>query len=133
MQWLAFADTLFAISPRGILNNVDEEAGIGPLANDIVGKFHEKLSTLEAHLERTEGQFMLSSGISAADCSIAYSLTLFTKRMQWDLSAYPHISAYLAHMSARPAFIRAWEFNNDDLRGPQREGAPKGGTRGSRL
>lgn len=153
LQWMAFSETMFSISPRGILHSVPE-GGLSTMKPIVLSKYQQRMAMLERHflmkrrrhvtaiqskkqpedyenlLEEAPARdipddiyFLLPSNkISAADCCVAYSLALFQNRLNWDLSGgYPNVHNYLLHMSQRKAFQKAWEYNNDDLRGPHLE------------
>ena len=54
-----------------------------------------------------EAEYLVGDSFSAADIINLFPLTTMRAFVPRDLSAYPHILAYLKRMGARPAYRRA--------------------------
>lgn len=88
-------------------------------------RFDLVLSALDERLGTVP--FLAGAELSAADIMIVFSLTTMRLFKRYDLSSRPHILAYLQRIGARPAYQRAMQRCDPDLR-PLLEADP-GGTR----
>lgn len=67
------------------------------------------LPRLMTPLNQRLGQqpFLLGTEFTVADVAVGATLSFVLGALQLDLSAYPHVQAYIGRLSERPAFARA--------------------------
>jgi glutathione S-transferase len=107
LQWIHFAETIAVHGASLVQQRVFiAENERSPAVQKLEAKRLEKaIGVVDRHLATTGRQQMLASGFSAADTSLAYSVTM--GRSFIGLDALPHARAYLERMESRPAFQAA--------------------------
>lgn len=106
LQWLHYAETICvhvaSLTQQQIV--IFDPALRSPTVRKLETRRLEKaIEVLEEQL--TDREYLLTSGFSAADIGIGYSL--HAGRLFTDISVYPNVSAYYQRLSSRPAFKRS--------------------------
>ncbi len=108
LQWLHYADAT-AFSPLGVVVWLtvyrDDGADHPQLVEDARGRVGAALKPLD---DRLQGRrFLLGKTFSAADIMMAFTLTAAATLGM--LTPHPNLTAYLARLTQRPAFLAAAE------------------------
>jgi glutathione S-transferase len=107
LQWLHFAEANFARYVGDIVRNrhlKPEALRIPAVVDDARLRLRERLALLDSVL--SDREYLLQSGFSAADVAMGYGLML-AKLVNELPAEYPHVSAYLARLEARPSYQKA--------------------------
>jgi len=105
LEMLSLSETIGCLLENLNLNRVFLRPPARPspaVVKLLTARLRAALAAMEA---RIEGEYLLPSGISAADIMFAYTFEL--ARFYLDLSHYPRLMAYRDRLRARPAYIRA--------------------------
>ncbi|MEO1686751.1 MAG: glutathione S-transferase family protein [Pseudomonadota bacterium] len=109
LQWLHFAEGM--LMPP--VNTIVVETILLPpeRRNDENVSRAQKLlgRMLEAVDRALEGRDHLAGGFSGADVMTGHACIVSTRLGGADLSALPHLAAYIARLEARPALASAWD------------------------
>ncbi len=105
LQWLHYAETV-AVHGASLVQQTVFIAppDRSPVVAKLEGRRLEKaLGVIDQILANQT--YLLTSGFSAVDIAVGYSVHLATRFMKLD--AFPNVAAYYARLAARPAFQRA--------------------------
>ncbi len=106
LQWLHYAETI-AVHVANLTQQhivIWEDKDRSPLVMKLEARRLAKaIAVVEAALEGR--RYLLSSGFSAVDTGVGYSI--YAAQHFTDLSAFPNVAAYLAHIEGRAAFRKA--------------------------
>ncbi len=85
-----------------------------PVLLAMKGRLDKALALVEARL--AEAAFFAGDTFTAADIIMVFSLTTMRVFLPLDLSPYPAILAYLQRIGARPAYRRAMQKGDPDMK-----------------
>ena len=115
LYWLHFANGMLqpVMGRNMILRRLELEPD-NPVLQAQKGRLDQAFALVEARLGAAD--YLAGPALTASDVMTVFSLTTMRIFLPVDLAAYPNIRAYLQRIGARPAYRRAMERGDPDLR-----------------
>lgn len=115
LQWLHYSETM-AVHGANLVQQyivLQDESLRSPIIQKLERKRLQKsVGVIEYQLD--ERQYLLSSGFSAVDIAVGYSLHLARRFIS--LLDFPQVETYYQRLAKRPAFLKSLPQSSDELR-----------------
>jgi glutathione S-transferase len=109
LYWLHFAEgSLMSLMLIALVLSRVPEANASPVKARILERMRQMLAFVDASLERH--RYFAGEEFTAADVMMAFPFTTMRHFLEYDLSPYANIAAYLERIEARPAYRKAMDL-----------------------
>ena len=92
------------------------EAKESPVRARVLARMTQMLAFVDGELAGRE--YFAGGAFTAADVMMVFPFTTMWRYLEYDLSPYANIGAYLERVEARPAYRKAIELAGPDARAP---------------
>jgi glutathione S-transferase len=106
VYWLHFAEgSLMSLMQIALVLSRVPEASASPVKARVLERMKQMLAYVDASLG--QGPWFAGGSFTAADVMMAFPFTTLRNFLDYDLSPYGNLAAYLARIEARPAYRKA--------------------------
>ena len=111
LYWMHFAEgSLMSLMLIALVLSRVPEAAQSPVRARIVERMRQMLVYVDAELAGLE--YFAGSEFTAADVMMVFPFTTMREFLDYDISPYANIGAYLKRIEARPAYVKAMALIN---------------------
>jgi glutathione S-transferase len=109
LYWLHFAEgSLMSLMLIALVLSRVPEANASPVKARILERVRQMLAFVDASL--AGHRYFAGEEFTAADVMMAFPFTTMRRFLEYDLSPYANVAAYLERIEARPAYRKALEI-----------------------
>lgn len=107
--WMHFAEgSLMSLMLIALVLSRVPEAKESPVRTRILDRMHQTLAYVDGELAGR--RYFTGDELTAADVMMVFPFTTMRKFLDYDVSPYANIGAYLERIEARPAYVKAMEL-----------------------
>jgi glutathione S-transferase len=109
LYWMHFAEgSLMSLMLIALVLSRVPEAKDSPVRTRILDRMHQMLAYVDGELAGR--RYFTGDELTAADVMMVFPFTTMRKFLDYDISPYANIGAYLERIEARPAYAKAMEL-----------------------
>ena len=117
LYWLHFAEgSLMSLMLIALVISRIPEAKESPVRARVLARMAQMLAFVDGELAGRD--YFAGGAFTAADVMMVFPFTTMRRYLEYDLSPYANIGAYLERVEARPAYRKAIELAGPDARAP---------------
>jgi glutathione S-transferase len=114
VYWMHFAEgSLMTLMLIALVISRIPEAKESPVRARVLDRLKQMLAFVDGELA---GREYFAGAFTAADVMMVFPFTTMRRYLDYDISPYANIAAYLGRIEARPAFRKAMELAGPDAR-----------------
>lgn len=123
VYWLHFAEgSLMSLMLIALVISRIPEAKESPVRARVLDRMKQMLAFVDGEIAGRE--YFAGDAFTAADVMMVFPFTTMRRYLDYDLSPYANIGAYLGRIEARPAYRKAMRLAGPDARDPGRPQEP---------
>ncbi len=115
LYWMHFAEgSLMTLMLMALVVSRIPEANGSPVKKRLTTRMEAMLAFVDAEI--SSRRYFVGDEFTAADVMMLFPFTTMRRFLEYDLSAYKNILAYVERIEARPAFRKAMELSGPDAK-----------------
>ena len=115
IYWMHFAEgSLMSLMLIALVISRIPEAKESPVRTRVLDRMRQMLAFVDGEIAKRD--YFAGDAFTAADVMMLFPFTTMRRYLDYDLSPYANIAAYLKRIEARPAYRKAMELAGPDAR-----------------